>query len=278
VSALVRRARRKNARETALIVLALIALTALVGFVLFGTTGMAYAVAFGLGLVALGPTVPTRWVVRASGARRLAPWEGPELHRTVQELAERAGLPRPPTVLLHPSGAPNAFTVGDPTDAAVVVSAGLLRRLDDRELQGVLAHEIAHVQHRDIAVMRLASTLGNLTAVLSRFGVLLALVALPLAMLGTVVVPWTALPTLWAAPLAANALLLALSRRRELDADLGAVELTRDPPGLARALLRLDASQGTLLERLLGVRRENVPEWMRTHPSTEARIAQLRSL
>lgn len=273
-----RRARLRYRIQAAALVAGLVALVALVGAVLFGGAGLLVAGALGAMVLALTPQVPPAWIARAAGARPLAPWSAPGLVALVDALARRAGLPRRPALFLAPTPQPNAFAVGGRDDAAVVVSAGLLRALGDRELAGVLAHELSHVRQGDGRLLRLATVLGHLTSSLSRAGLLVTLLLLPAALFGWVSVPWQVLPLLLVAPLAANGLLLALSRRRELEADLGAVELTGDPAGLASALARLERRQRSLLERLLGVPADVVPPWLRTHPTTDVRIRRLRDL
>jgi len=275
-----RRARWRNRLEALAIVAALLGLMILVGGGLFGAAGLGMAAAAGIALVVLVPAAPTRWILRMKGARPLARWEVPDLQRAVAALANRAGLSDPPRLHVQPSPMANAYAVGTPGDGAVVVTAGILRALPPRELLGVLAHELSHLKHRDVAVMRLAGTVGSVTAAIGRFGILLTILALPLALLGVAVVPWTLVPLLWLAPVAANLLLLALSRRRELAADLGAVDLTGDPGGLARALARLERGRSSWLGRLVGLEpgADPTPEWLRTHPTTGTRIARLRAL
>ncbi|WP_455386119.1 zinc metalloprotease HtpX, partial [Acidihalobacter prosperus] len=170
----------------------------------------------------------------------------------------------------------NAFSVGRRSDAAIGLSDGLLHRLPSRELAGVLAHEISHIRHNDVWVMTLADILGQITRTLSLLGQLLLLLNLPLILLAEAHVPWSAILLLIAAPWLSILLQLGLSRSREFSADLGAVELTTDPEGLAQALMRLETQQPTPFGQRARMRSE--PSLLRSHPVTEQRIARLHEL
>jgi heat shock protein HtpX len=202
----------------------------------------------------------------------------PDLHLIVDELARRARIPTPS---LHyvPSRLLNAFAVGNRSRSAIGVTDGLLRSLNLRELAGVLAHEISHIRHNDMWVMGLADVVSRVTTLLSQIGLLLVIVLLPLALLGLVELSLLGLSVLIAAPFVNNLLQFALSRTREYDADLGAVELTGDPQGLASALDKLERYQGGWVESiLLPGRRIPDPAMLRTHPPTRERIHRLLSL
>jgi heat shock protein HtpX len=173
----------------------------------------------------------------------------------------------------------NAFALGSRSRPYVAVTDCLLRRLDPRELAGVLAHEISHIRSNDLRVMGLADMLSRGTRMLSWIGQLLLIINLPLMLTGQVMVPWLAILVLLVAPTASALLQLALSRTRELDADLNAVRLTGDPRGLARALARLEQLKGGILSRILLPERGNPePSLLRTHPVTEQRIRRLLEL
>jgi heat shock protein HtpX len=173
----------------------------------------------------------------------------------------------------------NAFAVGSPEHSAIGITAGLLRGLDRRELAGVLAHEISHIRRRDTWVMSLADLITRATHGLSVIGQVLLLLNFPLLLMGALTVPWTAVLLLILAPTLSGLLQLALSRAREYDADLGAVELTGDPRGLASALGRLERLNAGWIERIfLPGRRVPDPSLLRTHPSTAERIRRLHEL
>jgi heat shock protein HtpX len=217
--------------------------------------------------------------------------EAPELHAIVRDLARRARIPMP-RVYVIPEEAPNAFATGrGPRRAAVAVTEGLLGRLDRRELAGVLAHELAHVKHRDTLVMTVAATLAGAISMLANLGQWALLsgggraseegedAPHPVAgLLGVLV-----------APFAAMLVQMAISRSREFLADEGGARLTGDPRGLASALMKLDAwrrevamTAGTpATAHLFIVNPFAGGGWLAlfsTHPPTEARVARLLAL
>jgi heat shock protein HtpX len=217
--------------------------------------------------------------------------EAPELHGIVRTLAHRADIPMP-RVYVIPEEAPNAFATGrSPQHAAVAVTEGLLRVLDRREIAGVLAHELAHVKHRDTLVMTVAATLAgaiSMLASLGQWGLLLG---------GgrnseeseDAPHPAAGLLGILVAPFAAMLVQMAISRSREFLADEGGARLTGDPRALASALSKLDAwrrevtmTTGTpATAHLFIVNPFAGGGWLSlfsTHPSTEARVARLLAL
>lgn len=245
------------------------------GGIFFGELGLLFTGGLTAVLLWGSSRVPVEWLLRSQRAEPITAWQAPELHRIVEALARRAGLRAAPRLYLVPSPQPNAFTVGEDGHAAIALSAGMLRLLDDRELTGVLAHEIAHVRNRDTRTLRLAATFNSVVGGLTRAGWLVLLLSLPLVLLGEITVPSSGVLLLVLGPWLGQALQLALSRTREYAADDAAVGLTGDPEGLARALSRLEARQRGLLGRLFGLGAPMIPEWMRTHPPTEARVRRL---
>lgn len=254
---------------------ALLALTTLLGGVFAGTLGVVLALGTTLGLLLVSPNLPIGWLLRGQGASRLSRAAAPDLHAIVDTLARRAGLSSAPRLFLTPSPQPNAFTVGQGHEAVIVVSAGLLRLLDRRELTGVLAHEIAHVVHEDTRTLRVAATMNTVLGWLARAGWWMAIFSLPLVLLGSLDLPVFGLLLLLVGPWVGQALQLSLSRAREFAADDAAVRLTGDPEGLAQALLRLESGQRGLLSVLLGMGATRAPEWLRTHPATPRRVERL---
>lgn len=269
----------RNRLQSALLLLAMAGIWALLGWSLAGPELM--VIVLGAGLVALVAGLPatSRWILVLYRARPLAPAEAPQLYQLLAELSRRAGLPRVPTLHWVPSRVLNAFTVGSRQDAAVALSDGLLRTLSWRELAGVLAHEISHLMHNDLWVMALADLVSRMTHLLSLTGQVLLLVNLPLILFTQVQVPWLTVLLLILAPGITALLQLALSRQREYDADLGAVSLTGDPAGLAQALAHLERLQGNWLAHvLLPGRQVPDPSLLRTHPPTEERVRRLQDL
>jgi heat shock protein HtpX len=231
--------------------------------------------------------------MRVSGARQVeSKDEAPELWRTVENLAITAGLPMP-RLFIVPDDSPNAFAAGrKPEQAVVAVTSGLLERLDDEELEGVLAHEISHVRNYDVRLMTYAAVLAGSIALISQiflrgliFGggggrergggnpIVLAVVVVGLVL----------------APIAAVVIQTAISRRREYVADASAVELTRYPQGLAAALRTISGQEipsarlsnqaiaHLMITQPLGARGK-VSRLFSTHPPMEDRVARLDAM
>lgn len=234
----------------------------------------------GLGMLWLiNPVASPRLLVRLYGALPLSPREAPGLYAIVEALAARAGLERLPRLYYLPSRLMNAFATGRRDDAAIVLSAGLLRRLERRELIGVLAHELAHVANGDIQVMTFADTLSRITGLLALLGQILLILSIPSLLLGLATPPLLALLVLLAAPTLSALAQLALSRNREYEADRSAAELSGDPLGLAAALDKLERQQGSFWEQMmLPGRHLPDPSLLRTHPPTRERIQRLMEL
>lgn len=265
----------RNLLESLALLGALCAVFASVAFLAAGAAGLWAGAGAAALLVAAAPALSSG-ALRLLRARPLAGRDAPRLRRLAAELSGRARLPRPPELFLVPDeSARNAFATGSPRRPCIALSAGLLRGLDERELAGVLAHELAHIAHGDLQIVTLAQLLGNLAALLAHALQLVLLLSVPLLLAGRGGPPPAALPVLAAVPLAALLLRLRLSRIRELDADLAAVRLTGDPEALASALHKLAPAArgpGRMGQAALG------PGWLRTHPEPAERIARILSL
>lgn len=232
-----------------------------------------------------------RAVLKMYKARILGPQDAPDLYGMVDRLRQEAGLPMP-TVALAPSEQPNAFATGrNPEHAVVCVTAGIVKLLPPRELEGVIAHELAHIKHRHMLVGTVAATMAGAIAMLAsiaRWGMILGGFGgrddrgqNPFALLIMVIV----------APIAAMIVQMAISRQNEYQADATAARLTRDPGGLASALQRIEgyakqipmqvnpaAAQLAIINPLAGSRGQAFVGLFRTHPPTEERIARLKDL
>jgi heat shock protein HtpX len=269
------RHRLYNTLQSLLLLGAMAALAGYLGWALFGTEGLVMAALVTVLVIGLSPRMSPQLVLRLSGAVPVERWQAPRLYRMLAALAERAGLTRMPRLYYVPTRVLNAFATGEREEAAIAVTDGLLRALDQREIAGVLAHEVAHVRSNDIWVMSLADIVGRVTVLLSLFGQALFIVLLPVAMASDLRLPIVPLAVMILAPVASSLLQLALSRTREYDADLAAVEMTHDPRGLASALDKLHRLQGGWMERMFMAR---TSRWLRTHPDIQSRIRRLLDL
>jgi len=222
--------------------------------------------------------------LRAMGARTVTEEEYPELHAQIGRLSQQADLPKP-TVAVADNRTPNAFATGrSPSNAAVCVTTGILRTLDDEELEGVLAHELAHVKNRDVAVMTIASFLSTIAFFIVRWGWLFG------GRGGTR--PRSSSPSsvsllVW---VISFLLIRALSRYREYSADRGAAMITGNPSALATALMKISGRMDQVPEEdlreqadmnaffIIPIRRGFIGKIASTHPPTETRIEKLREL
>jgi len=271
------RQHRHNHLRSLLILAGLGAWMALIGWLVAGSQGIFWAAAGTVLMVLVQPVRSTRFLQVLYGAMPLSAVQAPGLYALVDELARRAGLRRTPPLLYIPRAEIIALSTGWGADATVAVSDGLLRLLSTRELAAVLAHEVSHLRTGDLKLLRLAEAAGRLTRTLALFGLVLLVLYLPMVeQMGGV--PTVPLLLLLAAPVVSDLLALTLSRTREFEADTGGAELTGDPHGLIEALRRIDALQGGGWEKLTRGRGLNWLRLIRTHPTTEERIARLREL
>ena len=266
----------RNSLHSLLMVLVMGGLCGWLAWYLGGLPLAIYSAAIILFLYRLNPVASPDLAMRLFQARPLNAGEAPELMQLIAELARRAGMPHTPRLYYLPSDVMNAFTAGTTKNAAIALSDGLIRRLDWRELSGVLAHEMMHIVNSDTRLMAFADLTSRLTGFLSLTGQILLLINLPLLILGEGTLPWPPILLLIFAPTLSSLVQLALSRSREYEADLGAAALTGDAVGLASALTKLEASHHGLLARLFHpVPRIPDPSILRTHPPTEERVRRL---
>jgi heat shock protein HtpX len=272
-----------NVIKTALLLGVLSALLMGIGQALGGAQGLVLGFMFAVVTNFASYWFSDKIVLSMYSAREVGP-DHP-LHQLVSRLANRGGLPMP-RVYVIPEQSPNAFATGrNPTHAAVAATEGILRILDQEELEGVIAHELAHVKHRDILISSIAATLAATIMMVSRFAMFFGggrsderEGTNPLALLATIIL----------APIAAMLIQAAISRSREFDADAGGASITGNPHGLISALKKIEsAARGIPLDanpatahmfiikpfsasRLLGL--------FSTHPPTEDRVRALLQL
>ncbi|WP_418280125.1 zinc metalloprotease HtpX [Halorubrum sp. DTA98] len=222
--------------------------------------------------------------LRSMGAREVSADEYPELHRMVERLCQQADLPKP-KVAVADTQVPNAFATGrNQQNATVAVTTGLLATLDDDELEGVMAHELAHVKNRDVMVMTIASFLSTIAFFVVRWGWLLSgnnrQGAPVIVAIGVSLVVWVV----------SFLLIRTLSRYREYSADRGAALITGKPAALASALVSISGRMDRVPKEdlrdeaemnaffIIPIRSGFIGKLASTHPSTENRIERLREL
>ncbi len=270
--------------RTFILMAAMTAIVMLLGWMMGGQGGAVIAL-----LIAGGGNLFALWnsdkmVLRQQGAVELTPQQGGDLYALTAALAERAGLPMPMLYLL-PTEQPNAFATGrNPDNAAVAVTQGLLRGLNREELAGVIAHELAHIKHRDTLTMTVTATMAGAIAMMGnmllftggrqgRGGGIGAILAMVLA------------------PLAAGMVQMAISRSREYEADREGAAICGQPMALASALAKISRIAGRtmnvpaernpasaamfIINPLGALRMDNL---FATHPPVEERIARLRTM
>jgi heat shock protein HtpX len=276
-----------NILKTAVLMAAITALFMAIGGMIGGRSGMMIAL-----LVAVGMNFFSYWfsdtmVLKMYNAREVDATTAPRFYAMVQDLAQRAQLPMPRVYLIDES-APNAFATGrNPDHAAVAATTGILNVLTERELRGVMAHELAHVKHRDILISTISATMAGAISMLANFAMFFG----GRDSEGRPSNPIAGIAVALLAPLAASLIQMAISRAREFEADRGGAEISGDPHALASALQKIHRyAQGTPLEAA-----ERHPETAQmmimnplsggglrgmfsTHPSTEERVARLMAM
>ncbi|MBZ9859773.1 zinc metalloprotease HtpX [Mesorhizobium sp. CA12] len=276
-----------NTLRTAMLLAAMTALFMGVGYLIGGPSGMVIAL-----LIAAGTNLFSYWnadkmVLSMNRAVEVDAKNAPEYYAIVQALAKQAGLPMPKTYLID-NPQPNAFATGrNPENAAVAASTGLLERLSHEEVAAVMAHELAHVQHRDTLTMTIVATLAGAISMLGNFAFFFGGSREnnnPFGFVGVLV-------AMIVAPLAAMIVQMAVSRTREYEADRRGAEICGNPLWLASALNKIargaeqipneDAERNPAMAHLFiinplhGERMDNL---FSTHPSTENRIAALQEM
>jgi heat shock protein HtpX len=283
----------KNTFKTFTLLAGLGGLAVLVGGLLGGSTGLLIGLLFGLGIVGFSYWKSDKLALRAARARVVTAAEAPELYQMLAGLAQRANLPMP-TVAISPDPQPNAFATGrNPHHAVVCVTEGLWQTLPRNEVEGVLAHEMMHVRHRDILIGSVAAAIATGISFLAQMAMFSAIFGGGDDDDGGNAIG--ALLIAFLAPVAAGLMQMAVSRSREFEADRGAAELLGTGEPLARALENIEvvAKQRPMqhvapqqayawIHNPLAESkpRRSGPDLARlfsTHPSTAERIRRLRS-
>ena len=276
-----------NLMKTAVLMAAITALFMLLGSMLGGRTGMMVALVVALGMNVFSYWFSDKIVLKMYNAHEVDAGSAPQFYAMVQDLAQRAQLPMPKVYIID-EPAPNAFATGrNPEHAAVAATTGIIRSLSERELRGVMAHELAHVKHRDILISTISATMAGAIGMLANFGMIFGgrsgdgRPANPIAGIAVAIL----------APMAAGLIQMAISRSREFEADRGGAEISGDPAALASALDKIHRmAQGVTLPAAerhpetaqMMIMNPLSPGGLRglfsTHPATEERVARLMAM
>jgi len=275
-----------NILKTAVLMAAITALFMAVGSAIGGRSGMMMALVVALGMNFFSYWFSDKLVLKMYKAQQVDDTSAPQFYGMVRELAGKAGLPMPKVYLID-ENAPNAFATGrNPEHAAVAATTGILRALSPSEMRGVMAHELAHVKHRDILISTVSATMAGAVSMLANFAMMFGGRdgngrSNPIATIAMMIL----------APLAASVIQMAISRAREFEADRGGAEISGDPRALASALEKIQRyAQGRPME--VAERHPETAQMMimnplsggglrglfSTHPPTEERVERLLAM
>ncbi len=271
--------------RTAILMAGMTGLFLFFGLMLGGESGLVFAFMLAAGMNMFAYWNADKLVLRMHGAREVNDRTAPELVGMVRQLAGRAGLPMPKVYIME-NDQPNAFATGrNPENAAVAATTGLLRTLNRDEIEGVMAHELAHVQNRDTLIMTITATLAGAISMLANFALFFGGNRNnPLGIVGTILM-------MVLAPLAAMLVQMAISRTREYAADKTGAEICGKPLALASALAKLSGGAARTINRpaeenpatahmfiVNPLNGQSFDSLFSTHPRMEERIRRLEAM
>lgn len=272
--------------KTTILMAGIVALFGAVGMLLGGQSGMLIALAIGAAMNLFAYWNSDKMVLRMYNAQEVDAHTGGRYYAMVRELAQKADLPMPRVYIIDEQ-LPNAFATGrNPQHAAVAATTGIMQLLSERELRGVMAHELAHVKHRDTLISTMTATVAGAISMLANFGMMFG---------GRDsegrTNPVVAIAVMIIAPIAAMLIQMAISRTREFGADRGGAEISGDPQALASALRKIEAyakglpmptaeahpetAQMMIINPLSG---NGIRSLFSTHPATDERVAKLMAM
>jgi heat shock protein HtpX len=271
--------------KTSILMAAIMALFGVIGASIGGASGMLMALLFGGAMNIFAYWFSDTMVLKMYNAQEVDETSAPQFYAMVRELSGRAGLPMPRVYLID-EAQPNAFATGrNPDNAAVAATKGILHLLSAREIRGVMAHELAHIRHRDILISTISATMAGAISALANFTMIFG----GRDSEGRPGNPIASIAVALLAPLAASLIQMAISRAREFEADRGGAEICGDPDALADALAKIDAyargipmpvaeahpatAQMMIMNPLSG---GGIAGLFSTHPPTEERVDRLR--
>ncbi len=276
--------------KTFVLMAGITALFGAVGAALGGSSGMLLALCFAGAMNVYAYWFSDKAVLKMYGAQEVTPdnTEFRNYYNLVKELAQNAELPMPKVYVINEQQ-PNAFATGrNPEHAAVAATVGIMQALSERELRGVMAHELAHVKHRDTLISTISATMAGAISSIAQFGMFFG---------GgrgdgeRSVSPIVSILMMFLAPMAAGLIQMAISRSREFEADRGGAEISKDPKSLADALTKIhnysrqipnqtaemhpETGQMMIINPLAGVHFDSL---FSTHPKTELRVEKLMAM
>ncbi len=273
--------------KTAILMAAITGLFIVVGGMIGGEQGMLMALLLAFGMNFFSYWFSDTMVLKMMNAREVDATTAPHFYRMIAELAQKANLPMPRVYLID-EAAPNAFATGrNPENAAVAATTGILQILSEREIKGVMAHELAHVKHRDILISTISATMAGALSALANFAMFFG----GRDSEGRPSNPIASILVMILAPLAASLIQMAISRAREYEADRGGAEICNDPSALASALEKIhnyatgrqfdavehhpETAQMMIMNPLSG---GGIAGLFSTHPPTEDRVFRLMEM
>lgn len=278
-----------NFVKTTILLATLTGLLVAIGGLIGGTGGMIFALIFAGVMNFTAYWFSDKMALRMAGARQIQESDDPRLFAMVREVAELSRMPMPRVYIIQ-NDSPNAFATGrDPKHGVVAVTTGIQRLLTDRELRGVLGHEMGHVKNRDILTSSIVATVAGAISMIAQMLMWSSLLGgrrdeqNPLVTLGVILI----------APIAASMIQFGISRQREYAADKTGAEVTRDPEALASALEKLqrgvemrpmqdtpaqEAVSALYIVKPFSMRSGGMSKLFSTHPPLEERIRRLRSM
>lgn len=276
-----------NLVKTAILMAAITALFIVIGGMFGGQQGMVLALLFALAMNFFSYWFSDKMVLRMTNAQEVDENSAPQFYGLVKELAAKADLPMPKVYLIN-EDSPNAFATGrNPEHAAVAATTGILRILSNRELRGVMAHELAHVKHRDILISTIAATMAGAISAIANMAMLFGNRNSD----GRSGSPIAGILVAILAPMAAGLIQMSISRAREYEADRGGAEIAQDPEALASALEKIhrhasgipfdavehhpETAQMMIMNPLTA---SGLSQLFSTHPATEDRVSRLMEM
>lgn len=275
-----------NWLKTSILMAGIVVLFGMVGAALGGAGGMLIALLLAGAMNAYAYWFSDTAVLKMYNARQVDATSAPRFYNMIRELSRNAGLPMPKVYLIDEQQ-PNAFATGrDPEHAAVAATTGIMNILSERELRGVMAHELAHVKHRDTLISTISATIAGAISSIAQFGMLFSGGERDRG-----VHPAVALLIMIVAPIAAMLIQMAISRSREFEADRGGAEICGDPEALAAALKKIhnyahqvpmetaeqhpETAQMMIINPLSA---DGIKGLFSTHPQTEERVTRLMAM